>query len=208
MTDNFIRFHLIFLVETTQSYNVSGLDGTVVNNRFESVELPTGSSYSATVSNSYGCANVEVAGMKDCGPPCTSSAELIGDQILCSGSVSNLTVNFEGEAPFHFIYTDGLSQYEVDNINAPNYVITTGVTGLFSLISMRDNVCSGAVSGSIDLVEVQTPTVTVENDTVCSGMDITLLALVDVSGGSFNWSNGETTSAITLNSGAYCDLFR
>ena len=86
------------------------------------------------------------------------SASLTGGATVLVGFPAFLTVNFVGNPPWSFVYTDGVSSFPVTGITQNPYffpVYPTSPTS-YSLVSMSDASCGGTVSGTA-LVDVIDP---------------------------------------------------
>ena len=180
-----------FIGGDQNSYYVSGISGSFSGGTFTSDQIPSGF-YSFEVSDAYGCDVINYSATVTCIAPCEATAEITEYDVLCSGKSSDILVEFEGEAPFGFTFSDGLSNYNVENIQSDTYTITTTVSGNYSLMRMNDNSCEGSVDEEvIFLPETATPTVNVDDLTICEGTEAQAIATVDLSGGVFEWFNGD-----------------
>ncbi|MEM7035838.1 MAG: S8 family serine peptidase, partial [Bacteroidota bacterium] len=83
------------------------------------------------------------------------TATLSGGGLINPGSPAFLTVNFTGDPPFDFTYTDGSTNFPVTGITANpyNFTVSPAVTTTYSLVSMSSAQCVGTVSGTA-LVDV------------------------------------------------------
>jgi gliding motility-associated-like protein len=78
------------------------------------------------------------------------SATLSGSGTVPQGFTGNITVNLTGNPPWSLTYTDGISNYVVNNINSSPYFIQVSPadTTVYSLINVNDNFCGGSVQGT------------------------------------------------------------
>jgi len=69
----------------------------------------------------------------------------------------DVVFDFIGAPPYNFIYSDGNQQYNLNGINANQYILSTNNPGTYSLISLDDANCNGIFTGSAndDLIRVQ-----------------------------------------------------
>ena len=97
----------------------------------------------------------------------TPSAVLSGSTNIVSGGNAYLQVQFNGNPPFSFVYTDGVSNYTLSSITQNPYyfsVISLANT-TYTLVSISDIGCTGSVSGSAIINFIQAP---ISNDTTCT----------------------------------------
>lgn len=89
------------------------------------------------------------------GPPVTwrpeVTAAISGAPEVCPGSNATLEVQFTGEGPFNFTYTDGSSQQTIANVTSNLYglLVSPSVTIGYTLINVTGaGNCSGTTSGA------------------------------------------------------------
>ena len=84
--------------------------------------------------------------------PTIATARISGDTVLCDkNDKATVTVDLSGDAPFSFVYTDGIHKYEVTGIEDTLYSFETTIKGTITLVSMHDKNKPGIVSGEATL---------------------------------------------------------
>ncbi|MBU2019278.1 MAG: gliding motility-associated C-terminal domain-containing protein [Bacteroidetes bacterium] len=78
----------------------------------------------------------------------TPSATITGTQTICQGNTATIQVSFTGVGPWNFTYNNGVTNSSLSNISANPYTFTTSAAGNYTLVSVSNAACSGAVSGS------------------------------------------------------------
>lgn len=160
----------------TYSWN-NGL-GTIDN-----VSVNTAGTYTVTVSNSGGCTNSASISLSVAPVPTVST----NDVTICDGQNTTLTA-ITAPAGGTVSWNSGQSTNSI-TVN-PNLTTTYNVT--YTL-----NGCS-AIDSAIVTVN-PTPTVSVNSDTICNGDTTILTATPDLIGGTFVWSNAQTSQSISVN---------
>ncbi len=90
----------------------------------------------------------------------TSSAVLSGGETICEYTTTDLTVEFTGEAPWTFSYArDNKDTVTVSDIQSSPYVFPVSEEGTYTLVSLEDPNCPGAVSGSAYVDTLSAPDV-------------------------------------------------
>jgi hypothetical protein len=112
-----------------------------------------------------------------------NNAVCLGSSITLSGSTTAATAN-----PW---VSSNTAVASVTNLG-----VVTGVSaGTATITYTNTNNCSATF---VVTVNAQ-PTVTIANQTICSGQQATLTASVNPLGGTLLWSNNQSTPSITLN---------
>ncbi|POY34675.1 hypothetical protein C3K47_19010, partial [Solitalea longa] len=170
-------------VEATVAPNTPNIDGAPANNKRNTPSISIGSSPSGILS---------------------------GTQTICSGTTALLTVNLTGNSPWSIVYSDGTTDYSINNINTSSYSFSVSPTAAatYTLKSVDDGStdCGYSVSGNA----VVTITPAIANNTItassslniCYGIDPTIINGSTLTGGSggytyqwqssldgTNWSN-------------------
>lgn len=85
--------------------------------------------------------------------------DISGTTTICSGSNTNLTFSFTGTGPFNIVYTDGSSNFNLNNITNP-YLLNVSpiVNTTYSLVSITDALtnCTGSVSSNTAIITIGT----------------------------------------------------
>lgn len=150
--------------------------------------------YSVTVSSGAGCTNVLTVSVTNIGGPTLSA---ISTDVMCNGNATgsiNISVN-GGTAPYTFLWSNGATTQNINNLIAGNYTIT-----------VTDNInCHSSLTTTIfqpsPIVLSQT-----HIDASCGNANgsINLTALGGETPFSYNWSNGAITQDINnLSAGTY-----
>eukprot|EP01119_Soliformovum_irregulare_P014533 TRINITY_DN3972_c1_g1_i1.p1 TRINITY_DN3972_c1_g1~~TRINITY_DN3972_c1_g1_i1.p1 ORF type:complete len:1128 (-),score=401.05 TRINITY_DN3972_c1_g1_i1:39-3422(-) len=87
-----------------------------------------------------------------------------GDQRICNGerNFAEISVNFQGTAPFAFSYTDGVNVFSEKEIHSNKFVLKAG-EGNYTLTSVSDAKCShGNLHGGTQISTFYVPTVSIE----------------------------------------------
>lgn len=126
------------------------------------ITYPVAGTYDVTliVTNPYGTDTlVETAYIT----VATPTATLSGGSTILAGYSSTLQVDFTGNGPWDFTYSDGSSNFTLTGITQNPYyhLVSPTVTTTYNLVSMSDAQCAGTVSGNA--------TVTVITNNSCNG---------------------------------------
>ena len=100
----------------------------------------------------------------------TPAAVLTGNPEICENSGSGPQVNITGASPYTLIYAiDGVAQAPL-SLASNIYTIPATISGVYSLVSLDDNNCSGSVSGILDVTIQSAPTASLlGGGAVCEG---------------------------------------
>lgn len=165
-------------------------------------------------SDSTGVGTFTVCMSDACSSP---TATLTGTQSICPGGTAQMYVDFTGNPPFQFSYSDGSTTTPVTTSNNPySLLVSPSSNKTYSLVSMSDATCSGTVSGTATVTVANPPTVTLANFApACSNDPIFALSGgspaggtysgTGVNGGSFNPVVGTQTITYTVNFGIGCN---
>ena len=128
-------------------------------------------------------------------------ATLTGNNSICIGASSNLTVSLTNGTPWSFSYTDGTTVQNMTGITASSTLIsiTPSATTTYSLNSVSNSVCSGTASGSAEVVVRSLPTVSLSSaQSICSGATSQLsFALTGISPWALTYTSGTVTTTQT-----------
>ncbi len=141
-----------------------------------SINVNTAGNYSVTVSTSNGCsgsASVTVIQNQ------ASSVTISGNTVICSGIGTSLTASSGTD----YLWSTGDTTQSI-SVNNP---------GAYSVTVTNSNGCSNSATQTVSLMEQ--PTIS-GNNHICSGQSTTLSAS---GSSSYAWSNGASTSFITVN---------
>lgn len=100
-----------------------------------------------TVTNSYGIDNKVKSGYIVVGVP---EAAITGDNTIINGGSSQLKVEFSGNPPYSFTYSDGTNTTTVNNVMVSPYYFNVSPTSTasYQITSFSDAFCLGTTSGS------------------------------------------------------------
>ncbi len=132
--------------------------------------------YVTTVTTVYGCTASDTVVVTSFANP-----SILGNTSLCSGGYTTLTAT--GGDTYHW------------STGATTASINVNTAGNYSVTASTNNGCSG--SASVNVVQNQPVNVTITgNSVICSEIGTTLTA---TSGASYQWSSGQTTQSISVN---------
>ena len=125
--------------------------------------------YSVSITDANACHNTTNI---DVGTIESPTAILSGDGQFCEGHPFinvPLTIDFTGQPPFNFSYTDGINSYNGQSIDLQHIIYATQI-GQFQLTSLNDAFCTGLFSGLSLVLEVPLPTTTLSGGgVICPG---------------------------------------
>ena len=125
-------------------------------------------------------------------------ASISGDNSICIGETTDLTFNLVGTGPWDITYSDGTSDYTINNIANSTHVetITPSTSSTYTLVGLSDALCTSQnsdLTGSASItvnqvtanlsVSAPTPGVT----TVCAGVDVTFNAAATDGTGNYSY---------------------
>jgi hypothetical protein len=139
-------------------------------------------------------------------PSSPPTAALAGNNSICIGASSTLTVSLTNGTPWSFSYTDGTTVQNMTGITASSTLIsiTPTATTTYSLNSVSNAVCSGTATGSAEVVVRSLPTVSLSSaQSICAGATSQLsFALTGSSPWTLTYTSGTvstTQTGITAN---------
>jgi len=176
-------------------------NGIEINTSGGSFTIPslTAGSYTIFVSDLNGCIDSNVVQVVE---PTAISEQNLTTPALCSTSLDGtvgITVS-GGIAPYNLELNGGaLLNPPGDEIisSGGSYTFTNLAIGNYTVIITDDNNCSITSSITIN-TNNNPPTVTMVNDTICNGQSVTLIPVVNTSGGTFLWGNGSSGTTLTI----------
>ncbi len=121
-----------------------------------------------------------------------------GDNSICVGESTDLTLNLVGTAPWTITYNDGSTDYTLNNISSNPYVesVTPSSTAVYTIVALSDALCtsqSSDLTGSAAItVNMVTSNLSVSAPsagatTVCAGVDVTFNAAGSDGSGSYSY---------------------
>lgn len=169
------------------SYAVSGLSGTlntsVTPAVFTSDLLPSGSTYSYTVSDGSPCPDVSVN--NQLGPICDCPATAswgTGNTSICEGGSVDLVLNLSGAEPFYLNYTEGTTPITDAGpfFNGDVITVSPTQTTTYTLTQVSDVNCFTGVNASVTVSVESLPNAgpDVAAD-FCQGGTLNLNTLID-----------------------------
>ena len=140
------------------------------------ITVNSSGNYVCTFTNSYGCTTTRSVTVN-----VFSSPSITGNASFCFGGYTTLTAT-GGDT---YQWSTGATTASINVNTAGNYSVTVST----------NNGCSG--SASVNVVQNQPVNVTISgNSVICSEIGTTLTA---TSGASYQWSSGQTTQSISVN---------
>ncbi len=150
-----------------------------------SATITTAGTYTVTVTSPQGCTDTAAINVTIAPTPTLS----INDVTICTGQSATL-VAATSPAGGALLWNTG----QTTNSITVNPMQTTTYSATYTW-----NGCSA--SDTVAVTVNPTPTISVNSDTICNGDTTLLTATPDLPGGSFLWSNNQTTQSINVNPG-------
>ncbi|RXK85660.1 FG-GAP-like repeat-containing protein [Filimonas effusa] len=135
------------------------------------------------------------------------TAKISGGSTICAGISQTLKVELTGIAPWSITYTDGTTPVTINGITASPYDLTVSptVTTTYELTEVSDAATENTALNETDkktTVTVNSAVTALINNgdpiSTCNGASLVLQASGAGTGGSYLWSNGQTTQSITV----------
>ncbi|MBI2966499.1 MAG: NHL repeat-containing protein, partial [Bacteroidetes bacterium] len=193
----------------TFTYTIDSLNPTTVSNTVDDPYILTVSDagrYEVIALSGGGCAGTSFMGSAKISVDTALPASNIisGNDSICSGKTTGITINFTGTPPWTFTYTiDSLTPTIVSNVMGNPYILTVSGAGIYEVIALSGAGCTGtSFTGNAEITVNPLPTVGAGADEIiCSGTTLTLSGTGAVS---YLWDNGVTdgiafTSLATTN---------
>ncbi|MFT7545832.1 MAG: hypothetical protein ACI8YO_002622, partial [Gammaproteobacteria bacterium] len=165
------------------TFDHTGNPGTFTGNTFMSDPIAAGANYDFTVFDANNCGDDNVNGTFNC--VCDALGILSGSATICPGTNGDLIVGFGGTGPWSFVYAvGGIDQPGVGPTPDNPYIISTSMSGNYTLTSVEDVNCSGAVLtiGLVTVTEYTNPVISNVVET-CSLDQLTYVVTFDITGG-------------------------
>lgn len=129
-------------------------------------------------------------------------AAMSGGGAVCQGSDSNILFTLNGSGPFDVVYTDGISNFTLNDISdghSETVTITSDIT--YSLVSLTDaNGCSGnMLGGDVVFTANPAPTAQISGDTMICGSEMVNLNFAFTGNGPFDAQYTDGTNTFFLN---------
>jgi len=185
-------------------------DGTYDQRDYTSPELTVPTYYRRTVFSgpSDCCQDISASQLITIDPLPTATLDPI-DVTICENGSQYLTFNLTGASDWQLTYTDGFSDYIINNIssNAHNETVTPPATGEFtdynySIVDLVDgNGCEavGGLTGNAKIHVDGIPTPNAGDDTDVCGLTYTLQASTDFGNGSWTFPTAVVDAADNTN---------
>lgn len=178
-------------------YTYNWTDGINQISTNSSINIGQQGIYSLEVDDGTGCVFIDTISVYVEDPP---NAFVTGGGVVCDdGSIIDVVFTFDGLLPWDLSFTDGVTQYNIDNIQSTNYIHPTSFSGQYSIDLVEDvNNCLANLSGNVDVIIHPLPIAQIfPNDTT-----IYIGSQVDLSVGdyiSYEWYTVDD-SLISINS--------
>ncbi|HKR05794.1 MAG TPA: PKD domain-containing protein, partial [Bacteroidia bacterium] len=126
------------------------------------------------------------------------TAQVTGTAGICKGNSTNLSINFNGTAPYTYYYSDGTNIFgPFTTSNDPEIIsVQPAVTTVYSLTSISDANCPGNVTGNAATVTVYNlPNAVISNNSeICYGASTTFtITFTGTPPFVYKYSDGTTT---------------
>ncbi len=158
----------------------------ITDGHLERVEVNSGNTTYTLVSvtDANGCDGTLLGNDVSVAATTAPTASISGDANICGSGNNNLTFSFTGAAPFDAVYTDGTTNFNIDDAPASHTVPqTVSTTSTFTLVSVTDaNGCDGTVSGSA-VVTISEPVQVINIATVCDASFTNYTVTFEITGG-------------------------
>ncbi len=133
------------------------------------------------VTGTGACSSETVTAAYEINVNSTPSATISGDNTICDGESTPVTIALTGTAPWSLTYQkDGANDVTVNNISSTPYIFNVSEAGVYTISAVDDANCAGTeINGSATITVDPTSeggTLTGEA-TVCSGTNSTVLTL-------------------------------
>jgi trimeric autotransporter adhesin len=127
------------------------------------------------------------------------SAQISGGGEVCEGESEQILVQMTGLGPFEFVYAiDGAAQPAVNTV-LNQYLLSTSTDGIYTLISVEDQVCPGTTNGEAEIIVNPYPVANAGIDQqICYGEQLAQLGTNPVNGLTYQWSNGQFLSSNSI----------
>lgn len=170
------------------TYSWTGPNGFTSN-----VANPTIQNTSAASAGTYTC-TISTA---SCGSTTATTTVVINQTPTAQITNSTGTTIIDCNAPTISVLASGGSTYAWDNGLGTNAAASISTAGTYTVTVTSAQGCTN--TAFISTTVAPTPTISINNATICSSQSTTLTAAVTPSGGTVLWSNGQTGTSITVN---------
>lgn len=181
------------------TYSINGSIQAPISTGNNQIEIPLTSNAQVLI-QSFSDANCtgQISGVVNASFAPVPSAQISGGGEVCEGESEQVFVQLSGTGPFEFEYAiDGAVQTPV-NTNLNLYAFNTAIQGVYTLISVEDQLCAGNTSGEAELIVNDFPVANAGPDQqLCYGSELAQLGTPAVSGYTYQWSNGQLLSDIS-----------
>lgn len=138
----------------------------------------------------------------------TPTATISGTAEICENELTDLSIDFTGSGPYSFSYVlngDPLSETFVGPTSNNPEVVTVGAAGLYTLVAISNDGCSGTVFGAADITVNPLPTAVLSGGgQVCAGSTIDLtIDLTGAAGWDIEMSQDEDGDGVVDNVTAF-----
>jgi hypothetical protein len=135
----------------------------------------------------------------DIGNNCTATATTtitvdettlsINSEIICSGSSTTLTATPS--------VSGGTYLWSPGGETTQSITVSPNTNAVYTCIYSLNGISTNPTIGTVTVY--QTPSVSVNSPTICSGSSATITAIGNPSGGTFLWPDGSTSNTLTVN---------
>ncbi len=165
----------------TVNYTADAVPATFTTALFNDFTFVGPGTYELVSVSDANCFDAPAAGMVELTVSDIPTISLASDTAFCTGQTVDLTVGFEGTAPFDFQYSiDAVVQPPVTSFT-DSYIITTSTPGTYSIVSFSDASCPGDDFDfpSVIVTEVLEPSINlISGDTLCPGQTADIAGFV------------------------------
>lgn len=170
-----VQFELIGPGPSIVDFTVNDQENAVeVDNQYSFVVRKDSYIDVVSVSNEF-CSQEDTSSSVFVNIPVLPSATLHGEYVLCGDELVDGSVSVEGDGPYSIVYSVNDSvEVEIDT-DGP-FGITINKESVIKLLSIRNEVCEGSVSGDFSIIDkLQTINTTISApEVICSGDTVKL----------------------------------
>jgi trimeric autotransporter adhesin len=178
------------------TYSINGSIQPPISTGNNQIEIPLTSNAQVLI-QSFSDANCpgQISGVVNASFSPVPNAQISGGGEVCEGESEQIFVQLSGAAPFEFEYAiDGAIQAPI-NTNLNLYSFNTATEGIYTLISVEDQLCAGNTNGQAELIVNDFPVANAGPDQeICYGSELAQLGTAEVAGYTYQWSNGQFLS--------------
>lgn len=169
------------------TYSWTGPNGFTSNLQNPSIANPT-----PAASGTYTCTI-----NSNCGAVTATTTVIVNPTPTAQISNVSGTTIVDCNTPSISLVASGGNTYVWNNNMGTNAAIGVSQAGTYTVTATSAAGCTN--TASVNITVAPTPTISVNNATICTGQTATLNATTSPANGTLSWSNGQSTNSITVN---------